>query len=211
MIEIQLTSIQFAELQIDNLVSKDKPYIESWSAGDIGSFNAIVNAVDYDNEFTFDMRGWSRQRVKSGTGAMIEVNEMNADQLYHLLFERAAEWCGKGFGRSVVKANEFVKQHGVKEAKIICDRYSNYTHVTDDARMIISEKAYVEFAPHFKSSLSDAVKICDLKRLVESHELVESLVHIYKSIDVVKEKASYCGCSECKSRLQAIFDVESCR
>jgi len=30
------------------------------------------------------MRGWSRQRVKSGTGAMIEVNEMNADQLYHL-------------------------------------------------------------------------------------------------------------------------------
>ena len=84
MTEIQLTNIQFAQLQLDNLVARDKPYIDSWSAGDVGSFNAIVNAVDYDNEFTFDMRGWSRQRVKSGTGAMLEINEMNADKLYHL-------------------------------------------------------------------------------------------------------------------------------
>ena len=84
MTEIQLTNVEFAKLQIDNLVAKDKPYIESWSAGDVGSFNAIVNAVDYDNEFTFNMRGWSRQRVVNGTGGMIEVNEMNADELYHL-------------------------------------------------------------------------------------------------------------------------------
>lgn len=84
MTEIQLTNVQFAQLQLDNLVARDKPYIESWSAGDVGSFNTIVNAVDYDNEFTYHMRGWSRQRVKSGTGAMIEVNEMNADKLYHL-------------------------------------------------------------------------------------------------------------------------------
>ena len=84
MTEIQLTKPQFAQLQIDNLVAKDKPYIETWSAGDVGSFNAIVNAVDYDNKFTFNMRGWSRQRVVNGTGGMIEVNEMNADELYHL-------------------------------------------------------------------------------------------------------------------------------
>lgn len=84
MTEIQLTNVQFAQLQINNLVAKDKPYIETWSAGDVGSFNAILNAVDFDNEFTFDMRGWSRQRVKSGTGAMLEINEMNADKLYHL-------------------------------------------------------------------------------------------------------------------------------
>ena len=82
MTEIQLTNVQFAQIQIDNLIAKDKPYIETWSAGDVGSFNAILNAVDYDNEFTYNMRGWSRQRVKSGTGAMIEVNEMNADQLW---------------------------------------------------------------------------------------------------------------------------------
>lgn len=84
MTEIQKTNIQFAQLQLDNLVARDKPYIDSWSAGDVGSFNAILNAVDFDNEFTFDMRGWSRQRVKSGTGAMLEINEMNADKLYHL-------------------------------------------------------------------------------------------------------------------------------
>ena len=84
MSEIQLTNIRFAQLQLDNLIARDKPYIDSWSAGDVGSFNAIINAVDFDNEFTFDMRGWSRQRVKSGTGAMLEINEMNADKLYHL-------------------------------------------------------------------------------------------------------------------------------
>ena len=84
MTEIQKTNIQFAQLQIDNLIARDKPYIDSWSAGDVGSFNAIINAVDFDNEFTFDMRGWSRQRVNSGTGAMLEINEMNADKLYHL-------------------------------------------------------------------------------------------------------------------------------
>lgn len=84
MTEIQKTNIQFAQRQLDNLVARDKPYIDSWSAGDVGSFNAILNAVDFDNEFTFDMRGWSRQHVKSGTGAMLEINEMNADKLYHL-------------------------------------------------------------------------------------------------------------------------------
>ena len=84
MTEIQKTNIQFAQLQIDNLVARDKPYIDSWSAGDVGSFNAIINAVDFDNEFTSDMCGWSRQRVNSGTGAMLEINEMNADKLYHL-------------------------------------------------------------------------------------------------------------------------------
>ena len=30
------------------------------------------------------MRGWSRQRVISGTGGIITVDESNADQLYHL-------------------------------------------------------------------------------------------------------------------------------
>lgn len=84
MTEIQKTNIQFAQLQIDNMMARDKPYIDSWSAGDVGSFNAILNAVDFDNEFTFDMRGWSRQRIQSGTGALIEINEMNADKLYHL-------------------------------------------------------------------------------------------------------------------------------
>lgn len=84
MTEIQLTKPQFAQLQIDNLTSKDIPYFENWDAQEVSLFNAIVNAVDYDNEFTFNMRGWSRQCVVNITGGMIEVNEMNADELYHL-------------------------------------------------------------------------------------------------------------------------------
>ena len=84
MTEIQLTKPQFAQLQIDNLTSKDMPYFENWDAQEVGLFNAILNAVDYDNEFTYHMRGWSRQRVKNGTGGIITVDESNADKLYHL-------------------------------------------------------------------------------------------------------------------------------
>lgn len=75
---------QFAQLQIDNMTSKDLPYIESWNAEDVATFNAVLNAVEIDSDFIRDMHNWARQRVQSGTGAMIEINEMNADQLYHL-------------------------------------------------------------------------------------------------------------------------------
>lgn len=84
MTEIQLTKPQFAQLQIDNLTSKDMPYFENWDAQEVALFNAILNAVEYDSEFAFNMRVWSRQRVVNGIGGMIEVNEMNADELYHL-------------------------------------------------------------------------------------------------------------------------------
>jgi hypothetical protein len=88
-----------------------------------------------------------------------------------------------------VKANEFVKKYGVDRAKNI-----------------------TVFCLGFDGDFSACdFTIGDLKRLIESHELVESLVHTYKDIEIVREKASYCGCSECKSRLQAIADVESCQ
>ena len=121
-----------------------------------------------------------------------------------------------------MKANEFVKQHGVKQAKFICDRYFDYTHVTDDARMLISEKDYVEFAPHFKSSLSDAVKISDLKRLVESHELVKkmgglngainslSLLECSLAIDLYHGVVGVNAEAQISELKQAIADVESC-
>ena len=101
MTEIQRTNIRFAELAIDDLVARDKPYIQSWNSGDVGSFNAILNAVDFDNEFTFDMRGWSRQRVMSGTGAMLEINEMNCEQLYHVFTSYIER---HGLPESVVKS-----------------------------------------------------------------------------------------------------------
>ena len=101
MTEIQKTNIQFAQLQIDNMTARDKPYIDSWNAGDVGSFNAILNAVDFDNEFTFDMRGWSRQRIQSGTGALIEINEMNCEQLYHVFTSYIER---HGLPESVVKS-----------------------------------------------------------------------------------------------------------
>lgn len=106
-----------------------------------------------------------------------------------------------------MKANEFVKEHGFQYTRNLVRGYPNHTHVTDDGRMFISEKDYVEFAPHFKSSLSDAVKISDLKRLVASHELVESKGGLDATKHIVKSQHNLYT----DMRLvQAIADVESC-
>ena len=109
-----------------------------------------------------------------------------------------------------MKANEFVKEHGVKKTKIICDRYFDYTHVANDARMLISEKDYVEFAPHFKSSLSDAVKISDLKRLVESHDLVEKVGGMDKAKMLLRMRIAAELYESADEIEKAIADVESC-
>lgn len=84
MTDIKLTTAQFAQLQIDDLTSKDMPYIESWTADEVQTFNAILNDVNFADEFIFDMKNWARQRIQNCTGGMIEVNEMNADKLYQL-------------------------------------------------------------------------------------------------------------------------------
>ncbi len=61
---------QFAQLQIDNLTSKDMPYFENWDAQEVGLFASIVSAAP-ESEFVFNMRGWTWQRLISGTGGMI--------------------------------------------------------------------------------------------------------------------------------------------
>ena len=89
-----------------------------------------------------------------------------------------------------MKANEFVKKFGWEEAKIICNGV--FTGV-------VCYK-WVE------------LNIDDLKRLVESHELVES----YGGMDRIKEDTSDLEDWEESSSLwreveKAIADVESCQ
>jgi len=100
-----------------------------------------------------------------------------------------------------MKATEFVKKFGWDEAKRIIQDYPSHTHVTSDARMFINEHSCIE---EIKHQLVGLVKICELKRLVESRELVERTG----------------GLRECRlmsyrmnvgDRLaQAIADVEAC-
>lgn len=105
-----------------------------------------------------------------------------------------------------MKATEFVKKHGWGETQRIIQDYPSHTHVTSDARMFINEHFCIE---EIKHQLVGLVKICELKRLVESYELVEKL----GGLDDARDE--YFNCvqnNEASSYIaQAIADVEACQ
>lgn len=109
-----------------------------------------------------------------------------------------------------MKANEFVKKFGWGKAKEVSSFTSNVcedpTHFDSDLDI------YVHF-DDFKGVMDESdVCIHDIKRLVDSHELVES----YGGYDLAKNvmqitplrKSSYDLIENLK---QAISDVESCK
>lgn len=113
-----------------------------------------------------------------------------------------------------MKANEFVKTHGIKSAQDIVKYYGNHTHITDDARMFITEEFYKKTSADYVDDLNSMVRMVDLKRIVESHELVE----VEGGIDEVKHTFSFASkhganeLTEYGTRLkQAIADMESCK
>ena len=73
-----------------------------------------------------------------------------------------------------MNATQFIQQHGVEKAREELTKLpnSNVTHMTDDARMFIDENNPLldEFQ---RSQIKDLICIDDLKRLVESVDLVE--------------------------------------
>ena len=105
-----------------------------------------------------------------------------------------------------MKANKFVRKHGLQYTRNLVRDYPNHTHVTDDGRMFINENTCPS---HIKVQLNGLVKMDDLKRLVESHELVKD----YYGLTRAKEHAeSKYTAPELKAALkQAIADVESCQ
>lgn len=110
-----------------------------------------------------------------------------------------------------MKANEFFKQHGLKKVKNICERYFDYTHVTDDARMLIIESDYKKFAPHFSDSLNAMVKIADLKRLVASHGIVQSKGGLKKAKEYLSKKHILSWSALDGQLSQAVKDMEACQ
>lgn len=117
-----------------------------------------------------------------------------------------------------MKANEFVKTHGIKAAQDIVKHYGNHTHITDDARMFITEEFYKRTSADYVDDLNSMVRMVDLKRLVESHNVVSQ----YQSLDAAKERLQYFinwlaehwthaeFAPEIAKFKQAILDVESC-
>ena len=85
-----------------------------------------------------------------------------------------------------MKANEFVKKHGLEYAK----------HIAYEDSVILVDLDY-----------------SDLKRLVESHELVESKGGLIKAKEILADNPVWCsGSKRYSSPLErAIADVESCK
>lgn len=111
-----------------------------------------------------------------------------------------------------MKANEFVGFHGIGTVKDIVKHYGNHTHVTDDARMFITEDFYKKTKADYVDDLNSMIKMTDLKRLVESHELVEwhgGLKHA-KNYFERNSKQYPDAVGGWDSLKQAIADVESC-
>ncbi|WP_335954024.1 hypothetical protein [Acinetobacter higginsii] len=74
-----------------------------------------------------------------------------------------------------MNAIQFIKDHGVDKAREELKKLpsSDVTHMTDDARMFVDENNPLldEFHP---SQIKDLICIEDLKRLVESVDLINS-------------------------------------
>ena len=89
-----------------------------------------------------------------------------------------------------MKANEFVKKHGLDEVKKI-----------------------LQCAPDFALSIlddGDETDLCDLKRLIDSHEIVDQ----YGGLVVIKEcvdKTIFPLSDRIARMKQAISDVEACQ
>ena len=86
-----------------------------------------------------------------------------------------------------MKANEFIKEHGLAESK----------RVLHDARGCVGVKLWGRY--EFSTD--------DLKRLVESHELVAR----YGTADEAKEYLPMLRMDSYDELKQAILDVESCQ
>lgn len=99
-----------------------------------------------------------------------------------------------------MKANEFVKNKGPKTAKLIVDCWIDYPE-TDVYLPDMMEYTFIAIEP---TENCPFVSLNDLKRLVESHELVASwggLADAKVAVKVSRHK---------KYLKRAIADVESC-
>lgn len=102
-----------------------------------------------------------------------------------------------------MKATEFVKKKGYKTAKLIVDCWCDYPE-TDVYLPDMMEYTFIAIAP---TENCPFVSLCDLKRLVESHELVESC----GGLDAARKEA-HKNCFDFNvPLLKAIADVEACQ
>lgn len=103
-----------------------------------------------------------------------------------------------------MKANEFIKKHGVAHAKAVIHGAIGFFDYLDCEKL-----NYVNVEK------CDCVAISELQRLVESHDLVESLGGLEKAKELLVEVANrdhrYAQDFEKPALEKAIADVEACQ
>lgn len=126
-----------------------------------------------------------------------------------------------------MKATEFVKKKGYKTAKLIVDCWCDYPE-TDVYLPDMMEYTFIAIAP---TENCPFVSLCELKRLVESHELVNEFFNLEalgfdKAIELAKKQIEELednetvefwhrwdddlSCTVARMK-QAIADVEACQ
>ena len=109
-----------------------------------------------------------------------------------------------------MKANEFVEKFGWDKAKEVVSFTSN---VCEDPTHFDSDLDIYVHSDDFKGVMDESdVCIGDLKRLIESHELVESYGGLESAKKFVGSEYRKLSQPKTYNRLcEAILDVESCK
>lgn len=106
-----------------------------------------------------------------------------------------------------MKANEFVENKGLKAAKLIVDCWIDYPE-TDVYLPDMMEYTFIAIEP---TENCPFVSLNDLKRLVESHALVEKLGGLESAKKELQRQSILRWINPETERLRvAIADVESC-
>lgn len=106
-----------------------------------------------------------------------------------------------------MKANEFVKKFGWEKATSVVGKSDRWTHITKCGRFLFKDAD--SHGEVIREHGADPVLITDLKRLVESHELVESYGGLEKA-KIGCYPAKFLCLKNYRELKQAISDVESC-
>ncbi|MDC4679324.1 hypothetical protein NQ804_04330 [Acinetobacter baumannii] len=84
-----------------------------------------------------------------------------------------------------MKPEQFIREYGVEKARHVLSGLPNYyTHMTDDARMFISEHNK-DLDENIRKQLPDLMRLDDLKRLVELLDIVRVIGPIEYTRSVV--------------------------
>ena len=119
-----------------------------------------------------------------------------------------------------MNATDFIKQHGVDKAReVVSGAPDGATHLSNDTRHYVN----ADFKPlpaHIKEQLPKLIVINDLKRLVDSLDLVKSyggiinakheLILLQKHLNNTFGYVTIITSEKIENLKQAIADVESC-